>query len=82
MKAKIQIQKGNGKITFYLVAKAGRYFLFTQRFTKGVYEFFRNGRSENEILSFRRWGYNPRLDKTIEKIPLYTDYVRRELIAC
>ena len=28
MKAKIQIQKGNDKITFYLVSKSGRSFLF------------------------------------------------------
>jgi len=81
MKAKIQIRKANDKITFYLVSKAGRFFLFTQRFSKGVYEFFRSGRAENEILSFRQWGHNPRLDKTIEKIPLYTAYVRKELVS-
>lgn len=80
MKDKIQIREANGKIHFYLVSKAKSYYLFTQRFTKDVYDFFCRGRMEMEVLSFRRWGKSRRLDKTIEKIPLYTNYVRKEVM--
>ncbi len=80
MKDKITISKTNGMLFFYLVTDIGRAFLFSQRFSKGVYDFFINGRSEAEIKGFRKWNKNPRLDKTIEKIPLYTAYVRRELL--
>ena len=55
-----------------------RFFLFTQNFTKGVYEYFKNGRDENELRAFRKWGRNPRLDKTIEKIPMYVRFALKE----
>ena len=80
MKDKITVTKKNDKINFFLNARAGKFFLFSQNFSKGVYSFFQNGKSETEIKSFRKWNRNPRLDKTIEKIPLYTKYVRKEII--
>ena len=55
-----------------------RFFLFTQSFTKGVYEYFKNGRDENELRTFKRWNKNPRLDKTIEKIPMYMKFALKE----
>ncbi len=72
------IEKKPDILNFYLVTKAGRYFLFTQKFTKGVFEFFRIGKSLGELYSFKRWGQNPRLDKTIEKIPFYIRYALKE----
>ena len=45
-----------------------------------VYNFFQKGKSEAEIRSFKKWNDNPRLDKTIEKIPMYARYVRKEII--
>ena len=74
----IMIYKKPGIINFYLVTKAGRYFLFSQDFSKGVFEFFRRGKSFGELRSFKRWRKNPRLDKTIEKLPLYVQYVLKE----
>ena len=81
MKSKIIVTKKNGKMNFFLQTKEGRFFLFSQNFSKGVYQFFCKGKSESEIISFKKWNRNPRLDKTIEKIPLYTKYVRKEIIA-
>lgn len=78
MKNKITVTKGeNSKLHFYLQSGAGRYYLFSQPYTKGVYEFFRLGRSENEVRSYRKWNQNPRLDKDIERMPLYIEYVLR-----
>lgn len=74
MKNKITIQSRNNKISFYFHVSGKRLYLFSERFTKGVYEFFRKGRSESEIKSYSLWNRNPRLDKTITKIPLYTRY--------
>ncbi len=74
----IVIEKKMDTLHFYLVTKTGRYFLFTQKFTKGVFAFFRIGKSIGELYAFKRWGQNPRLDKTIEKLPLYIRYVLKE----
>ena len=81
MKSKIIITKKNSKINFFLQTAEGRFFLFSQNFSKGVWQFFSKGKSESEIQTFNKWNRNPRLDKTIEKIPLYTKYVRREIIS-
>ena len=75
---KIFIVKTMNRLHFYLVTEKGRYYLFEQKFSKGVYEYFRSRKSLGEVHSFKRWGRNPRLDKTIEKLPLYIQYVRKE----
>ena len=80
MKDKITVTKKNDKLNFFLHVNTGRFFLFSQSFSKGVYSFFKNGKSETEIRAFNKWNRNPRLDKTIEKIPIYTKYVRKEYI--
>lgn len=78
MRNKIEITKKNNKIHFYFISSGKRYYMFSQSFSKGVYEFFRNGRSEAELYSYKLWHKNPRLDKTIEKIPMYIRYVIKE----
>ena len=78
MKDRNTIRRNETHIHFYLTTKRGRFFLFSQKFSKGVFDFFHNGRSENEILRFKGWRRNPRLDKTISKIPMYARYVRNE----
>ncbi len=77
MQNKITVSKANDMITFYLHVGKKRFFLFVQKYSKGVYDFFAGGRSESEIRNFRMWNRNPRLDKTITKIPLYTKYILR-----
>lgn len=79
MKKRITITKANEQLHFYLTTDRGRTYLFTQAFSKGVYDYFRRGRSERELREFKNWNKNPRLDKTIEKIPMYTYYVMREI---
>ena len=78
MKNKITVTKNNNNLNFYLLSGGKRYYLFTQDFSKGVYKFFQSGRSESELHKYKLWRKNPRLDKTIEKIPLYTRYVLKE----
>ena len=78
---RIVITKKNDNINFYLTSKRVKLYLFSQAFTKGVYEFFKNGRDENEIRAFNKWHRNPKLDKTISKIPIYTRFALREAAA-
>lgn len=80
MKNQIIINSGVNELNFYLSNQYGTYYLFTQPYTPGVYDYFRSGRSENEIRSFRNWNRNPRLDKTIEKLPMYIRFVMREYV--
>ena len=78
MKNRIIIKKENNKIHFYLLSNNRELYLFTQYYTKGVYKFFLFGRAENEIMSYKKWNKNLRLDKTIEKIPMYIRYALDE----
>ena len=79
MQNKIIITKENRKLNFYLLSREERLYLFTQDFSKGVYNFFRNGKTENQLRSYDKWNNNKRLDKTIEKIPMYVRYVLKEV---
>ncbi len=74
----IVIEKKPNILNFYLVTNGGRYFLFTQKFTKGVFAYFRSGKSLGELYAFKGWRQNPRLAKTVEKIPLYIRYALKE----
>ena len=75
MKNKIIITKSNNMIHFFLVCQHSSGYLFSQRFSKGVFDYFSRGRSENELRKFRQWGRNPRLDHTITKC-LNPSYIR------
>lgn len=77
MKNRIIISKKPDLIEFYRVGAKGTQWLFSQKFTSGVYKYFENGRMESEILEFSRWGRNPRLDKTIERIPRQITYLEK-----
>lgn len=78
MKRKIIAKKVEGNLYFYLKSKEGIQYLFMQRYTRAVYDYFRRGISESQVRSFKDWDRNPRLDKTIEKLPLYITYVVRQ----
>ena len=80
MKKKITVRSIDNYLYFYLRSEQGEQFLFTQKFTRGVYRYFRNGISESQLRAYRCWDRNPRLDKTIERLPAYITYVMRECV--
>lgn len=81
MKTKVTVHKYNNQLHFYVVVRGlGSYYLFSVAFSKGVYEYFVSGRSESEILSFRKWGRNKRLDRIITRLPNYIRFAVKELI--
>ena len=79
MKGKIIISKTTDMLHFYWTDNTfGKLYLFSQKFSKGVFDFFCRGRSVTEVRCFRQWNRNPRLDKTITKLPIYMKYAWKE----
>lgn len=80
MKNRITITKFDDEIKFYLKNSNGEFWLFSQPYSKGVYEWFKNGRSEKEIIEFNKWEQNKRLNNTIDRIPREVKYVTKYII--
>ena len=80
MKNKVVIEKVNDEMKFYLKNDEGKFWLFTQPFSKGVYEWFKDGRAEREILNFDKWKKNKRLVDTVQRIPREIKYVTKHVI--
>lgn len=82
-KTRVTVTKHNDQLHFYLKCSEGTAYLFSQKYTKGVYDFFRCGRSDPELHKFHNWRQNPRLDHTIEKCvnPIYRRYAMEKLVA-
>lgn len=68
----------NQVIDFYLRSADGKTYLFSSPFSMGVWKYFKNGRALSEIMAFRAWNKNPRLDKTIVRLPSMIRYIKRE----
>lgn len=81
MKNRITITKFDDEIKFYLKNDNGVFWLFFQPYSKGVYEWFKNGRSEKEIIEFNKWEQNKRLNNTIDRIPREVKYVTKYIIS-
>ena len=68
----------NQVMDFYLRSADGKLYLLSQPFSMGVWRYFKNGRAVSEIMAFRAWNKNPRLDKTIVRLPSMIRYIKRE----
>lgn len=68
----------NQVMDFYLRSADGKAYLLSQPFSMGVWKYFKNGRAVSEIMAFRAWNKNPRLDKTIVRLPSMIRYIKRE----
>lgn len=83
MKKRIAVEKNvaTNTINFYLVIpKLGRVLLMVTYFSKGVYSYFECTRSYDEIVGFKCWGRNPRLDHIIDRLPSLVKYGTEELM--
>lgn len=78
IKQRIEITTSSNRIHFYVRSREyGCLYLFSQKYSRGVYNYFRNGRSMSEIRNFHNWN-NFRLEKTILRIPRLVRYVIQE----
>lgn len=68
----------NQVMDFYLRSADGKFYLLSQPFSMGVWKYFKNGRAVSEIMAFRAWNKNPRLDKTIVRLLSMIRYIKRE----
>lgn len=57
-----------GKQDFYAISGMGKYFLFSQRYSKGVQDYFGQGAKLSKIQISRRNKRNYKIMKTMEKI--------------
>ena len=77
-KERIEITKNNNRINFYLTFEGEQYWLFSQDYSMSVYDYFKFGRSLEELRNHSFWRSNPRLAKTIDRIPTMVRYIRKE----
>ncbi len=77
-KERIEIIRNRNRINFYLVFEGQRHWLFSQDFSVSVYDYFKFGRSVQEMRKHNFWTRNPRLAKTIDRIPAMIRYIKRE----
>ena len=82
MKNGVIAEKKDNKLSFYSFSETfGRNYLYTKPFTQGEWRYFQKARSMNELYGFRRWGRNPRLDKTVKRVIQMQKYVEKEIVA-
>ncbi len=74
------MKEGTSILNFYWERNHGKIWLFSQRYTSGVHKQFQNGLRDYDIRNYKKWNRNPRLDKTMKKIPMYVAYASRELV--
>lgn len=61
-----------GKVLeFFWENRGNRMYLFRQRYNMAVHNLFCAGMRDYELRKYRNWNHNPRVDKTITKIPVY-----------
>lgn len=64
--------------SFYLVSEGQEYYLFTQKFFRGVKEHFNKNVILNEAMDIGNAHNDTALIKTKEKLPIYIKYIENE----
>lgn len=80
MKDRIEIVTGHNKqgreiLKFYVHCNEGTLWLFDKPKTKGIYRYFSNGKSVNELHEHKYKG-NKALNKIIDRLPVYIKYAK------
>ena len=65
-------------LSFYLVNKGNEYFLFTQKYYKGVKKYFHNKVFLNDALDFSKSYRDNALIRTKSKLLMYLKYIEKE----
>ena len=66
------------KQTFYLVSQDREYYLFTQKFRRGVKEYFHNKVLLRDALDVSKSRRDTALIRTMTKFPMYIRYIEKE----
>lgn len=68
----------HGTQNFFLLNGTDEYFLFTEGYKKGVYDYYSRGVRLDDANNFSKSKRNTALMKTMSKIPMYVKYLERE----
>lgn len=78
MKSKVYCIVKNGLLDFYVTCNGNSYYLFQQKYRKGVYRYYCNGIILNNAIKFSKSHYDTAIMKVMEKIPSYICYIEKE----
>ena len=68
----------NRRLNFYVEAGRESHYLFSQSFTKDVYEFYKNGVSLDKPFKHSLANRNKSILKVFDKLPSYIRYIEQE----
>ena len=68
----------NRRLNFYVEAGRESHYLFSQSFTKDVYEFYKNGVSLDKPFNHSLANRNKSILKVFDKLPSYIRYIEQE----
>ena len=68
----------NRRLNFYVEAGREIHYLFSQSFTKDVYEFYKNGVSLDKPFNHSLANRNKSILKVFDKLPSYIRYIEQE----
>lgn len=63
---------------FYLCSDEGKFFLFSQRYRKGVQKYFSRGVYLDAARDFSRSNRDSAIVKTMNKLPMYIKFIEKE----
>ena len=64
--------------SFYLVFEGENYFLFSQKYRKGVQRYFSSGVSLRQVFDIRTAHYDEAIIRTMKKLPVYLRRAEKE----
>ncbi|WP_446787121.1 hypothetical protein [Macellibacteroides fermentans] len=79
MKAMIYCERNeSGGHSFYLVTQGREYFLFNQKYRKGVQAYFNKGVPFSQAMNYSKTHNDSALVRTMTKLPMYIRYIEKE----
>lgn len=76
--AKIYCKRNNNGLDFILKERGSEFFLFSQKWHRGVEEYFKDGRSLDEAIRHGKTRKDRMVHKVKSKLPAYIRYIEDE----
>lgn len=67
-----------GVHSFYLINSGREYFLFSQKYKKGVHNYYANGVLLDDSINFSKSKKDTAIMRTMSKLPMYISYIEQE----
>ena len=75
---KVYCIKENDALFFYLIVKNETYFMFVQRYSKSVFDFYCNAQHLERAIDCTRAKRNPSIINVMNRIKSYRKYIKQE----